>query len=56
MTLEMGIIGIVKIHAIYVVFGPDIDVFETRMWKIRTTRIVIIYLIYAVLGHNTSKY
>jgi len=28
MTLEMGIIGIVKIYAIYAVFGPDIDVFE----------------------------
>jgi len=37
-------------------FKPIIDVFETRLWKIDTIRIVIIYTIYAVLGPNVDVF
>ena len=37
-------------------FKPIVDVFETRLWKIDTIRIVIIYTIYAVLGPNVDVF
>jgi len=37
-------------------FGPDIDVFETRLWKIETTRIVIIHMICVVFRPNVDVF
>jgi len=37
-------------------FKPIIDVFETRLWKIDTIRIVRIYTIYAVFGSNIDVF